>query len=111
MTLGVEMVGTAAVRLNDNLLHRTSLPEIRAVMAHELGHDVLNHAPKMLMQFGLLILDAWKRWSSSITRAPGIGYTMRCTGGRRWAHPGAMASRVVAVNAARAAPAPAGACP
>ena len=24
--------------LNDNLLNRTSLPEIRAVMAHELGH-------------------------------------------------------------------------
>lgn len=47
---------TAAVRLNDNLLDRTSLPEIRAVMAHELGHYVLNHAPKMLMQFGLLIL-------------------------------------------------------
>jgi STE24 endopeptidase len=47
---------TAAVRLNDNLLHRTSLPEIRAVMAHELGHYVMNHAPKMLMQFGLLIL-------------------------------------------------------
>ena len=33
-----------------------SLPEIRAVMAHELGHYVLNHGPKMLMQFGLLIL-------------------------------------------------------
>lgn len=48
--------GSAAVRLNDNLLNRTSLPEIRAVMAHELGHYVLNHAPKMLMQFGLLIL-------------------------------------------------------
>jgi STE24 endopeptidase len=47
---------TAAVRLNDNLLNHTSLPEIRAVMAHELGHYVLNHAPKMLMQFGLLIL-------------------------------------------------------
>jgi STE24 endopeptidase len=47
---------TAAVRLNDNLLNRTSPPEIRAVMAHELGHYVLNHAPKMLMQFSLLIL-------------------------------------------------------
>jgi STE24 endopeptidase len=47
---------TAAIRLNDNLLNRTSLPEIRAVMAHELGHYVLNHGPKMLMQFGLLIL-------------------------------------------------------
>jgi STE24 endopeptidase len=47
---------TAAIRLNDNLLNRTSLPEIRAVMAHEIGHYVLNHGPKMLMQFGLLIL-------------------------------------------------------
>ncbi|MFO1252758.1 MAG: M48 family metalloprotease, partial [Inhella sp.] len=47
---------SAQIRLNDNLLNRTSLPEIRAVMAHELGHYVLNHAPKMLMQFGLLIL-------------------------------------------------------
>ena len=47
---------TAAIRLNDNLLNRTSLPEIRAVMAHELAHYVLNHGPKMLMQFGLLIL-------------------------------------------------------
>lgn len=46
----------AQIRLNDNLLNRTSLPEIRAVMAHELGHYVLNHAPKMLMQFSLLIL-------------------------------------------------------
>lgn len=47
---------TAAIRLNDNLLNHTSLPEIRAVMAHELGHYVLNHAPEMLLQFGLLIM-------------------------------------------------------
>lgn len=47
---------TAAIRLNDNLLNRTSLPEIRAVMAHEIAHYVLNHGPKMLMQFGLLLL-------------------------------------------------------
>ncbi|MBB5205047.1 STE24 endopeptidase [Inhella inkyongensis] len=47
---------TAAVRLNDNLLKRTSVPEIRGVMAHEIGHYVLNHGPKMLLQFALLIL-------------------------------------------------------
>ncbi|MBH9578285.1 M48 family metallopeptidase [Inhella proteolytica] len=47
---------SAQVRLNDNLLKRTSLPEIRAVMGHELGHYVLNHGLKMLMQFTLLIL-------------------------------------------------------
>jgi STE24 endopeptidase len=40
--------GSAQVRLNDNLLRRTSLPEIRSVMGHELGHYVLNHQYKML---------------------------------------------------------------
>jgi STE24 endopeptidase len=34
------------VRLNDNLLRRSSLPEIRAVMGHELGHYVMNHVYK-----------------------------------------------------------------
>jgi STE24 endopeptidase len=48
--------GSAAVRLNDNLLRRTSLPEIRAVMGHELGHYVLNHIYKMLTAFTLLVL-------------------------------------------------------
>lgn len=50
---------SAAVRLNDNLLRRATLPEIRAVMAHEIGHYVLNHAFKMLLQFGLLILSGF----------------------------------------------------
>jgi STE24 endopeptidase len=48
--------GSAAVRLNDNLLRRTSLPEIRAVMGHELGHYVLNHIYKMLVAFTLIVL-------------------------------------------------------
>lgn len=48
--------GSAAVRLNDNLLRRTSLPEIRAVMGHELGHYVMNHVYKSIGQFALLIL-------------------------------------------------------
>lgn len=50
------LLGTAAIRLNDNLLRRSSLPEIRAVMAHEIGHYTLNHVPKMLLQFGLLVV-------------------------------------------------------
>ena len=49
------LFGSAAVRLNDNLLRRSSEPEIRAVMAHEIGHYALNHIPKMLLQFGLVI--------------------------------------------------------
>ena len=48
--------GSAAVRLNDNLLRRTTLPEIRAVMGHELGHYVMNHIYKSIAEFALLIL-------------------------------------------------------
>jgi STE24 endopeptidase len=47
------LLGTISIRLNDNLL-RISLPEIRAVMAHEMGHYVLNHVVKNLVYFGLL---------------------------------------------------------
>jgi STE24 endopeptidase len=48
--------GTAAVRLNDNLLRRCTLPEIRAVMGHELGHYVLNHVYKGILEFGLVFM-------------------------------------------------------
>ncbi|MDQ6629074.1 MAG: M48 family metallopeptidase [Pseudomonadota bacterium] len=51
--------GSASVRLNDNLLRRSSLPEIRAVMGHELGHYVLNHIYKMIAAFALLFLLAF----------------------------------------------------
>jgi STE24 endopeptidase len=58
------LFGTAAVRLNDNLLH-TSLPEIRAVMGHELGHFVMNHIVKGLAEYSLLVLAgfAFTRWA------------------------------------------------
>ena len=39
--------GTARIALNDNLLHGTSLPEIRAVMGHEMGHYRLHHGIKL----------------------------------------------------------------
>ncbi len=51
--------GTAAVRLNDNLMRATP-PEIRSVMGHELGHYVLNHIYKMLAEFALLFLLAYR---------------------------------------------------
>jgi STE24 endopeptidase len=50
------LFGTAAIRLNDNLLRRTSEAEVRAVMGHEIGHYAMNHIPKMLMMFGVVIL-------------------------------------------------------
>ncbi|MGZ5194633.1 MAG: M48 family metallopeptidase [Ramlibacter sp.] len=63
--------GAAAVRLNDNLLRRTSLPEIRAVMGHELGHYVLNHAYKFLAFTALVLLAgfAFTQWAMRHTLA------------------------------------------
>lgn len=57
--------GVAAIRLNDNLLNRTSLPEIEAVMGHELGHYVLNHIYKHLLVFALVMICGFRflRWA------------------------------------------------
>jgi STE24 endopeptidase len=48
--------GTTRIALNDNLLKQCTLPEIRMVMAHEMGHYVLNHGAKLLTYFGIFIL-------------------------------------------------------
>lgn len=48
--------GTTQVSLNDNLLEKTSLPEIRAVMGHEMGHYVLNHGFRITLLFSLLLV-------------------------------------------------------
>lgn len=51
--------GTARIALNDNLLKQCTLPEIRAVMAHEMGHYVLNHSFKLVLYQGLLFFGAF----------------------------------------------------
>src|SRR5437762_5507432 len=67
------LLGTTRVALNDNLLEQCTLPEIRAVMAHEMGHYVLNHGAKLLTYSGIffaigfaltrILLDAaMRRW-------------------------------------------------
>ena len=50
------VLGTTRIALNDNLLKQCTLPEIREVMAHEMGHYVLNHGAKLLTYFGIFIL-------------------------------------------------------
>jgi STE24 endopeptidase len=73
------LLGTAAVRLNDNLL-RTSLPEIRAVMGHELGHYVLNHAYKSLCELALLALAGFMfaNWAmDALLRRLGAGWALQ----------------------------------
>ena len=58
-------LGTTRIALNDNLLKQCSLPEIRQVMAHEMGHYVLNHISKSIMSLSLLVLIAFAlaKWS------------------------------------------------
>jgi STE24 endopeptidase len=53
------LLGTQRITLNDNLLNRASLPEIEAVMGHEMGHYVLNHAWKLLLQLAIVVLAAF----------------------------------------------------
>jgi STE24 endopeptidase len=53
------LFGTTRISLNDNLLKRTSLPEIRAVMAHEMGHYVLNHSVRLMIYITLLLTVAF----------------------------------------------------
>ncbi len=48
-------LGTTRVALNDNLLDRTSEPEIKAVMGHEMGHYVLNHAFRLVVYVSLVL--------------------------------------------------------
>ena len=49
------LLGTTRISLNDNLLNRTAPEEVEAVMAHEMGHYVLNHGPKLIINFGLVL--------------------------------------------------------
>ncbi|MBS0458370.1 MAG: M48 family metallopeptidase [Proteobacteria bacterium] len=51
-------LGTTQVSLNDNLVNKTSLPEIRAVLGHEMGHYVLNHGLRLSIYFGLVFAFA-----------------------------------------------------
>jgi STE24 endopeptidase len=46
---------TMRITLNDNLLRRGSPEEIQAVMGHEMGHYVLNHIPKDMLFFFVVI--------------------------------------------------------
>ncbi len=48
------LFGTTRISLNDNLLERCSPAAIRGVMAHEMGHYVLNHTAKAVSQIALM---------------------------------------------------------
>lgn len=46
---------TTRISLNDNLLNRCTPAEVKAVMGHEMGHYVLNHVYKGMIEFGVFI--------------------------------------------------------
>jgi STE24 endopeptidase len=50
------LFGTTRISMNDNLLNRASPEEVQAVLGHEMGHYVLNHVYKGIVEFGLIIL-------------------------------------------------------
>src|SRR5213075_2455604 len=66
MSANVSGIGnTMRITLNDNLLRRGSPDEIQAVMGHEMGHYVLNHAYKGVMET-LIVIVVWfaaLRWA------------------------------------------------
>lgn len=57
--------GTERISLNDNLLARCTLPEIEAVMGHEIGHYALNHVYEIVLELGavLAVGFAFLAWS------------------------------------------------
>ncbi len=58
------LFGTTRIALNDNLLRRASVPAVKAVMGHEMGHYVLHHVNKSLLFFGVVLVVgfAFLRW-------------------------------------------------
>ncbi len=62
---------TIRISLNDNLLKRTSMPEIIDVMGHEMGHYVLNHSVKLSVLFALLF--GFSFWVASLAAPWMIG--------------------------------------
>jgi STE24 endopeptidase len=53
------LFGTTRIALNDNLLKQCTLPEIREVMGHEMGHYVLNHGAKLTTYQGISFFVAF----------------------------------------------------
>jgi STE24 endopeptidase len=47
---------TMRISLNDNLLNKCTPAEIKSIMAHEMGHYLLNHTFKLIVYIGILII-------------------------------------------------------
>jgi len=77
------LLGTTRISMNDNLMNRASPEEILAVLAHEIGHYILNHVYKGITFIGLIIVGgfAFLSWSFDRVRARwGAGWGIRGIG-------------------------------
>ncbi len=75
-------MGTTRISLNDNLLKRSPRETILAVLGHEMGHYVLNHVEKGIVEFALVIAAgfAFLFWSfNGVTRRLGAGWKLAGT--------------------------------
>jgi STE24 endopeptidase len=70
------LLGTERITLNDNLLRRCSPQAVLAVMGHEMGHYVLNHAYKTMAFLTIILVTffAFLRW--------GLAWSLARWGGR-----------------------------
>ena len=59
------LFGTTQISLNDNLINRGSLEEVRAVLGHEMGHYVLHHVFHGIVELSVLVIlgFAFLKWS------------------------------------------------
>jgi STE24 endopeptidase len=74
---------TMRISMNDNLLNRTSLAEIEAVLGHEIGHYVLNHVYKGILFLSVVVVIgfAFLRWAMEATlRRKGAAWGIRDVG-------------------------------
>jgi STE24 endopeptidase len=75
--------GTTRIALNDNLIKQCTLPEIRQVMGHEMGHFVLNHGAKLATYSGILFLVGFGLTSyafEAMVRKRGVAWGVRGIG-------------------------------
>lgn len=73
-------LGTTRVSLNDNLLHKGTHDEVLAVLGHEMGHYVLDHALYGLVLSGLVLFVtfAFMNWGyRGLTDLLGGGWDVR----------------------------------
>ena len=73
-------LGSSRIALNDNLINRASADAVEVVMAHEIGHYVLNHQGKRMISFTLIFAFSFAVVAgafNAITRRKGEAWGIR----------------------------------